>query len=102
MYRAVANGVVGVALTTPVFGKSQGKSFKMLLLFCDFPIQPPWFQKVIYSSVMLLLFFFDMVLYVLSRRNSRGGLDGQRGCAYEKLQIVWWPWFDSGISLLGE
>ena len=44
--RAVANGVVGVALTTPVFDKSQGESLKMLRLFCDFPIQPPQFQKL--------------------------------------------------------
>ena len=50
-FKAVANGVVGVALTTPVFDKSQGESFKMLLLFCDFPIQPTWFKKVVYSSV---------------------------------------------------
>ena len=56
MSRAVANGVVGVALTTPVFNKSQGESFKMLLLFFDFPIQPPWFKKVIYSSVMYIMF----------------------------------------------
>ena len=50
---AVANGVVEAALTTPAFDKSQGESFKMLLSFFDFPILPPWFQKVIYSSAYL-------------------------------------------------
>ena len=36
--------------SSPVFDKVQFKSFKMLLLLYDFPIQPPRFKKGIYGS----------------------------------------------------